>query len=93
MRAGSFVRLSHRTSPKGLHPKDITQKGQLMTAISLSPRRQRLSNFSNAYAVACQLRETTGADQFVVRTGNPIQPFRVSRHLPHNTETILALVA
>ncbi len=86
------VRLSHRTS-LGLHPKDITQKGQLMTAITLSPLRYSLLNFGTAYAVACQLRETTGADQFVVRTGNPLQPFRVSRHLPDNTETILALVA
>jgi hypothetical protein len=64
-----------------------------MTANSFSSRRRLLSNFDNAYAVACQLRETTGADQFVVRTGNPLQPFRVSRHLPDNTETILALVA
>ncbi len=87
-----FVRLSHRTS-LGLHPKDITQKGQLMTAITLSPLRSRLASFDTAYSVACQLRETTGTDQFVVRTGNPIQPFRVSRHLPDNTETILALVA
>jgi hypothetical protein len=64
-----------------------------MTVLSISPRPHRLSNFINAYAVACQLRETTGAEQFVVRTGNPIQPFRVTRHLPNNTETVLALVA
>lgn len=35
----------------------------------------------------------TGADQFVVRTQNPMQPFRVSRHQPTEPETILALVA
>ncbi|TVV71450.1 hypothetical protein [Sphingomonas solaris] len=64
-----------------------------MTIISFSARRTRLASFENAYAVAVQLRETTGVDQFVVRTDNPIQPFRVSRHQPRHPETVLALVA
>ncbi|MCJ2180164.1 hypothetical protein [Novosphingobium album (ex Hu et al. 2023)] len=64
-----------------------------MTISTFSARRSRLASFENAYAVACQLRETTGADQFVVRTDNPIQPFRVSRHRPAAPEAILARVA
>jgi len=49
-----------------------------MTVLALSARRGSLSSLENAYAVAIQLRESTGIDQFVVRTDNPIQPFRVS---------------
>ena len=64
-----------------------------MTVFALSARRSSLASFENAYAVAIQLRETTGNDQLVVRTDNPIQPFRVSRRRPHHPESILALVA
>ena len=64
-----------------------------MTVITLSARRSSLASFENAYAVAIQLRENTGVDQFVVRTDNPIQPFRVSRCRPHHPEQPLALVA
>jgi len=64
-----------------------------MTVIALSARRRSLASFENAYAVAIQLRETTGVDQFVVRTDNPAQPFRVSRCRPHHPESLLALVA
>jgi hypothetical protein len=64
-----------------------------VAVITLSARRERLASFENAYAVAVQLRETTGVNQFVVRTGNPVQPFRVSRREPQHPETALALVA
>ena len=64
-----------------------------MTVLSISSRRTRLASFENCYAVAVQLRETTGVDQFIVRTDNPTQPFRVSRLQPAEPETILALVA
>jgi hypothetical protein len=64
-----------------------------MTVISLSGSCRSLASIENAYAVAIQLRENTGIDQFVVRTDNPIQPFRVSRHRPHHPESLLALVA
>jgi hypothetical protein len=50
-----------------------------MTVIALSARRSSLASFEN--------------DQFVVRTDNPIQPFRVSRCRPHHPEHLLALVA
>lgn len=59
----------------------------------LSPRRQQLASFEHAYAIAVQLREATGRDQFVVRTGNPIQPFRVVTTLPANDEHLLVRVA
>ena len=55
--------------------------------------RRSLASFENAYAVAIQLRETTGVDQFVVRTGNAAQPFRVSRQKPQAPETMQVLVA
>lgn len=64
-----------------------------MTIIPFSTRRNSLASFENAYAVAVQLRETTGVDQFVVRTDNPVQPFRVTRRQPSHPETVLALVA
>ena len=64
-----------------------------MSAIELSTHRNHLASFENAYAVAVQLRETTGIDQFIVRTVNPIQPIRVSRRRPQHPETILARVA
>ncbi len=64
-----------------------------MTVIALSARRSSLSSLENANAVAIQLRERTGVDQFVVRTDNLIRPFRVSRCRPHHPESILALVA
>ena len=57
-----------------------------------SPRRS-LASFENAYAVAIQLREATVVDQFVVRTGNAAQPFRVSRQRPQAPETMQVLVA
>jgi hypothetical protein len=64
-----------------------------MAVIALSARRSSLASFENAYAVAIQLRETTGVDQFVVRTDNPIQPFRVSRRQPLHPESMLARIA
>jgi hypothetical protein len=64
-----------------------------MTVIAFSNGSRSLATVENAYAVAIQLRETTGIDQFVVRTDNPIQPFRVSRCRPHHPEHLLALVA
>ena len=57
------------------------------------PDRRSLASFENAYAVAIQLRQATGVDQFVVRTGDPVQPHRVSQTRPRQPETVLALVA
>ncbi len=64
-----------------------------MAIATLSHHRRDLSSFDHAYAVAIQLRESTGAEQLVIRTSNTIQPFRVSRQEPHHPEEVLALVA
>ena len=64
-------------------------RAMLNTALA----RRSLASFENAYAVAVQLREATGVDQFVVRTGNADQPFRVSRQSPQAPETMQVLVA
>ncbi len=61
--------------------------------VNASPGRCSLASFENAYAVAVQLRETTGVDQFVVRTCDPARPFRVSKREPRYPETVLALMA
>lgn len=59
----------------------------------LSPWRAQLAGFEHAYAVALQRRRQFGVCQFIIRTGNPIQPFRTSSRTPDNDEVILALVA
>ncbi len=64
-----------------------------MASACISARRAALASFDHAYAVAVQLREATGAEQLVIRTGNNVQPFRVSRREPRHPEEVLALVA
>ncbi|MBB5712824.1 hypothetical protein [Sphingomonas xinjiangensis] len=64
-----------------------------MSSILPSPRRARLASLENAYAVAVRLREASGVDQFVVGTGDPVQPFRVAAELPTAPEMVLACVA
>lgn len=58
----------------------------------LSSLRARLASFEHAYAVALRLRAQTGLDQFVVRTGDPFQPVRVTQITPASTDTLLAQV-
>lgn len=59
----------------------------------LSPRRAELASFEHAYAVAVQRRRASGMLQFVVSTGNPLQPFRTISGSPNSSERMLALVA
>lgn len=54
--------------------------------------RARLASFAHAYAVAVQRRAETGDCQFVSRTGNPLQPHRVSAAPPGPQEILLILV-
>lgn len=61
--------------------------------IPLSPLRAKLCAFENAYACAIQRRSATGRNQFVIRTGNPIQPFRVTATLPVDDEDVVVRVA
>lgn len=42
-----------------------------------SPKRARLCSIENANRVASQVAERMAADTAVVKTGNPLQPFRV----------------
>lgn len=59
---------------------------------SFSPTRARLASFEHAYAVAIRLRLATGLDQFVVVTGNPLQPVRVTTQPPGEPLNILARI-
>tara|TARA_R110000787_G_scaffold282863_2_gene395063 strand:+ start:12561 stop:12761 length:201 start_codon:yes stop_codon:yes gene_type:complete len=59
----------------------------------LSPLRSVLAGFDRSYAIAIQRRTTTGRDQFVIRTGDPIQPFRVTETRPANREDVVLRVA
>lgn len=59
----------------------------------LSPRRERLAGWEHSYRVAVQRRTASGRDQFILRTGNPLQPYLVTSQPPAPSEHILALVA
>lgn len=59
----------------------------------LSPRRERLACWEHSYRVAVQRRTASGREQFILRTGNPLQPYRVTSRLPAPSEQVLALVA
>lgn len=61
-------------------------------APAISSRRAELASFEHAYAVALRLRRSTGQHQFVVRTGDPIQPFRTCHRPPRVRERTVALV-
>lgn len=62
-------------------------------AFVLSPRRAKLASFEHSYVLALRQRHESGIPQFIVRTGNPLQPFRTTNRAPENDETVLALVA
>jgi hypothetical protein len=59
---------------------------------SYSPLRARLASFEHAYALALRLRRETGRDQYVVRTGDPLQPVRVVAWPPRDGSHLLAQV-
>ena len=59
----------------------------------LSPLRSRICDFDRAYALAIRIRETTGRHQFVLRTGDPIQPFRITETRPAMDEGLVLHVA
>lgn len=60
---------------------------------ALSPRRHKLCSMEHAYRLAVQRRRNSGRDQFVVSTGDPVQPFRTTSRLPKPAERLLALIA
>jgi hypothetical protein len=59
---------------------------------TLSPLRARLASFDHAYAVAIKLRRATGRCQFVILSGDKLQPIRVTSDLPQEAERLLALI-
>jgi hypothetical protein len=61
--------------------------------ILLSSRCGRLAGWEHAYRVAVQRRTATGREQFILCTGNPLQPYRVTSRFPVHSEQFLALVA
>ncbi|WOF45092.1 hypothetical protein KNJ79_09560 [Sphingopyxis indica] len=58
-----------------------------------SSKRAALASFEHAYAVAVRMRHETGRPQFVLRTGDPFQPFRVSSTGPQPRQALMTLVA
>lgn len=60
---------------------------------SLSPLRDKLAGFPNCYAIALQRQKATGRNQFVIRTGVPIQPFRVTEAHPLRDDDLVLRVA
>ena len=59
----------------------------------LSPRRRQLSSFEHSYAVALQRRRCSGVRQFILRTGNPLQPFRTTSRTPNRDAHVVALIS
>lgn len=60
---------------------------------ALSPHRARLASFDHAYAVALRLRRATGRLHYVVRTHDPLQPYRVTDRQPPQPDRTLAMIA
>ena len=58
-----------------------------------SPLRAQLASFDHAYSLAIRKWETTGRPQFVLRTGDPIQPFRITETRPAMDEGLVLHVA
>lgn len=58
----------------------------------LSPRRQWLTSFERCYAVAIQRRHSSGHAQLILRTGRPLQPFRITGRAPGRDERIVAII-
>ncbi|MBA4090253.1 MAG: hypothetical protein C0494_06640 [Sphingobium sp.] len=63
------------------------------STLSAPSARTTLATFDHAYAVAVQKRRETGRPQFVLRTGDPLQPFRVSATGPGRDQSLMTLIA
>lgn len=59
----------------------------------LSPLRARLASFDHAYSVASKRRAVTGRVQFIVRTDDPLQPYRVTTSPPRRECQITTMIA
>lgn len=63
-----------------------------MDMSTLSGLRGELASFEHAYAVALQRHRLTGRCQFILRTGDALQPVRTTSLLPRPFETLLAII-
>ena len=54
--------------------------------------RARLASFEHAYNVALQRRRATSTVQMVVRTANPLQPYRATEQPDEDSEETILLV-
>lgn len=59
----------------------------------LSPRRRELTSFERCYQVGVQERRHSGRHQYILRTGDPLRPFRTTSRLPSRDEQIVTLIA
>jgi len=59
---------------------------------TLSPLRARLASFEHAYRLATRLRCATGATQYVIATGELLQPVRVTDTPPGKPTSVLAWI-
>lgn len=57
-----------------------------------SSLRARLASFDHAYSVALRLRRHRPVPFYVIRTGNAVQPYRVSSFQPAWPEQWSALI-
>ncbi|MCM3421276.1 hypothetical protein [Sphingopyxis alaskensis] len=59
---------------------------------TLSPLRAQLASFEHAYTLATRLRQATGRDHYLVRSGNPLQPIHVTATRPPDRKRVLAWI-
>lgn len=59
---------------------------------TLSPLRARLASFEHAYRLATRLRCATGERQYIIATGDRLQPVRVTAALTGNPHSVLAWI-
>lgn len=64
----------------------------VLQPFSGSAKRALLASYDRAYAVAVQMQRETGRPQFVLRTGDPLQPFRVSNSGPQRHQSLMTLI-
>jgi hypothetical protein len=58
-----------------------------------SPLRAQLASIDNAYRLGARRLTATGRVQFIVRTGDPFQPFRVTTVPPRHQSRIAMVIA
>lgn len=66
-----------------------------MMSVLSSPRSSKgakLASYDHAYAVAVQKQRETGRPQFVLRTGDALQPFRVSTSSRQRPQSMMTFI-